>query len=381
MAVTEAATAATSSNAAAWIAAGSAAASTGASVASAGMTGHKGRKLMREMQKKSFDFQREQRDWNYQRYLEALEYDSPAAQYQRYLDAGLNPMYFMGENSSQPVATQNAPESNFTSPYDNVPESYRNPDLSQLAPTLNAAGNAILQGKELSLKRKELELKERGMYKNEELIDAKLLQMKKNNLLTDAQIEDLQSQVDTRVSQVELYRSSAEFQRAQARYQNIINGSMNERIRLEFKEKKATINQLISQYKLNFKSASFIAKQIDALNLEMYQKTFDAKVYQRLLIDKADEIAAAIKKGEIDLRDAELPGAIKSAEQKSTGWFVTLNNVLDLLGKFTGVAGNIYQFRGVNSQSQTQGNFNSSNLNHNFNYNMNNNGTTSWHNP
>lgn len=85
----------------------------GASALAAGNLNRKNRKFQQEEAEKQRAWNEtmaeKQNAWNYDMWLKATEYDSPANQMQRLLDAGLNPLYFgLDGNASQaaPEAAQ-----------------------------------------------------------------------------------------------------------------------------------------------------------------------------------------------------------------------------------------------------------------------------------
>lgn len=167
---------------------------------------HRDRAFMREMNLKNQQFAREQNQWNYDRWKEALQYDSPSEQYQRLLDAGLNPAYYMGN-----PATSGASQ---PSSADLANQQSEGQNLAQYASlrsqALISASEMALEQRKIGLESKRLGLEERKLYKNEELRNEELENLRRSGRLTEKQTEEANQRIDELRWKVEQARTMAE---------------------------------------------------------------------------------------------------------------------------------------------------------------------------
>ena len=152
----------------------------------------KDRKFMRQENEKNREFAREMNEWNYNIWKEGLKYDSPAAQYQRYLDAGLNPAYFMGEAQGSGVSSPQSAD--LTDKFDPFSRNAQYQSLQSDNYLSNATTGLALA--DLKLKKKQVENETRKLYRTEDITNAQIANLIKDGKLKDYQAQELQFKVD-----------------------------------------------------------------------------------------------------------------------------------------------------------------------------------------
>lgn len=152
-------------------------------------TDHRDRAFMREMNEKNQQFAREMNDLNYERYQKALEYDSPAQQYQRLLAAGLNPsLYMEGNQNSNAAGTLPQASVPEMDSFGYTPSNYLLDFTSSNQGWQNAALN--------NMERKRVEIEQDKMYRYKDAKDAEIKGLELHNLLTEKQGTEVQKRID-----------------------------------------------------------------------------------------------------------------------------------------------------------------------------------------
>lgn len=152
-------------------------------------TDHRDRQFMREMNEKNQQFAREMNDLNYEHYLDALEYDSPAQQYQRLLAAGLNPaMYMEGNQNSNAAGTLPQASVPEMDSFGYTPSNY----LKDFTASNQGWQNAVMN----NMERKRVEIEQDKMYRYKDAKDAEIKGLELQNLLTEKQGTEVQKRID-----------------------------------------------------------------------------------------------------------------------------------------------------------------------------------------
>lgn len=152
-------------------------------------TDHRDRQFMREMNEKNQQFAREMNDLNYERYKEALEYDSPAQQYQRLLQAGLNPsLYMAGNQSSNAAGTLPQASVPEMDSFGYTPSNY----LMDFTASNQGWQNAVMN----NMERKRVEIEQDKMYRYKDAKDAEIKNLEKMGIIYEKQGTEIQKRID-----------------------------------------------------------------------------------------------------------------------------------------------------------------------------------------
>lgn len=273
-------------------------------------TGPKDRKFMEEQNALNYEHFLENRDWQYEKYLEAREYDSPAQQRQRLLDAGLNPAYYMAQNqNSSAVSSVPSVDTPMQDSYGYSPGKY----LPEFNASLGSLADRTLGITEQVLRQKQVKNEIRKLYRNEDLIDLTISNLQKQGKLTENQAIKLQYEMDETYARTQEVWQNVSYKQIKNKYADAL-----EFFGLELSQMKCT-EQVDNLRKV--KSEADYAEAVNELAIELYKNEANRKIVEE-----------RIKKRGLDLKDDEWYAYYQLANE-------IIGDVANNLGTFVGPKG------------------------------------------
>lgn len=228
--------------------------------------------------------QREQNQWNLEQWNRENEYNSPAAQMERYIKAGINPIFALGGMDSGNSAHLESAGVNLPNPpvmdAPQVQPEY-DPYLSQHIANINTAARDVVNGMQgfmdLALKGEDVETRRAAQITRSDLDRASALETR-----AKTKGQELTNEWTTATLSTRIHEESQKLQNLFAQERNLNADTEEAKAkRLEIEENKKFITQRIQESIANIRQRDFELSlkerglQIDAKNAETNRLTYN----------------------------------------------------------------------------------------------------------